>query len=235
MTGATLPLETNGRSNSTANQRKRMEGMNWKIGSKRVYRMALWVALIGLVAGTALAITSPTQAHCDSEKGPVATAAHQALISDDVKLILPYVKPEAEAELTAAFKEARIVRKPGGAIRDLADRYFIETAVRLHRAGEGAPYTGVTDEATPASILTADKAMASGSMTEVNKMLEQAMRKGIEARYHSVVEAREAAKRLNTVEAHRERVEAELMFEKYVYELYTAAANTEALTEGHGH
>jgi hypothetical protein len=65
--------------------------------------------------------------------------------------------------------------------------------------------------------------------------MEQAMHKGIEARYQAVVKAREEAKHLNTVEAHRERVEAELMFEKYVYELYTMASNTEALKEGHGH
>jgi hypothetical protein len=66
-------------------------------------------------------------------------------------------------------------------------------------------------------------------------MLEQAMRKGVEAKYQAVVNARAEAKRLNTVEAHRERVEAELMFEKYIYELNTLASSTEALTEGHAH
>ena len=209
--------------------------MIWNTLSKPLYRIALAVVLIGIVAGAALTITTPSQAHCDSAKGPVATAAHQALISSDVKLILPYVKPESEAELTAAFKEALQVRKPGGTARQMADRYFIETAVRLHRAGEGAAYTGVTDEETPASILAADRAMLSGSTDEVYKMLDLAMRKGVDDRYQAVVKARAEAKRLNTVEAHRERVEAELMFEKYVYELQTSASSTKALTEGHTH
>jgi hypothetical protein len=209
--------------------------MIWNSFRKPLYRIALAIALMGVVAGGALVIATPSQAHCDSAKGPVATAAHQALISNDVKLILPYVQPEAETELTAAFKEAVLVRKKGSAAREMADRYFIETAVRLHRAGEGAAYTGVTDEETPESILAADRSMASGSTDEAYKVLDAALRKGLEARYHAVVEARAEAKRLNTVEAHRERVEAELMFEKYVYELYTAASNTGPLTEGHGH
>ncbi len=203
--------------------------------SRPIVRIALAIALTGVVAFAALALTTPTQAHCDSAKGPVATSAHQALLSDDIKLILPYVKPESEAELTAAFKQARMVRKQGNTARQLADRYFIETAVRLHRAGEGAPYTGVTNDDTPEAILTADRAMANGSVDEVNTMLDQAMRKGVEAKYHAVIEARAEAAHLNTVEAHRERVEAELMFEKFVYEMNTLASSTEELTEGHAH
>lgn len=209
--------------------------MIWNKVRTPIARMALAIALIGIVALTALALTTPTQAHCDSAKGPVANAAHQALISNDVKLILPYVKPESEVELTAAFKTAMQVRKPGGPARDLADRYFIETAVRLHRTGEGAAYTGVTNEETPPSILAADRAMTSGSTSEVNTLLTQAMSKGVEERYQAVVKARAEAKRLNTVEAHRERVEAELMFEKFVYGLYTTASDTAPLTEGHAH
>ncbi len=36
----------------------------------------------------------------------------------------------------------------------------------------------------------------------------------------------------NTVEAQRERVEAELIFEQYVYELYTTALGQTLHTEG---
>ena len=32
---------------------------------------------------------------------------------------------------------------PSAEARELADRYFFETLVRIHRAGEGAPYTGL--------------------------------------------------------------------------------------------
>lgn len=200
-----------------------------------VFRVGMAVVLVAVGITTAFLTVDSAQAHCDSEKGPVATAAHQALESNNVNLVLPYVQPESEAELTAAFKETMSVRKMGKNAKTLADRYFVETAVRLHRAGEGAPYVGVTDEETPASILAADKAMETGSTTELYAMLDAAMKKTVDARLHEVIEAREHAEEVNTVEAHRERVEAELMFEKYVYELYEAATNMETLTEGHAH
>lgn len=201
----------------------------------RGFRVAMAVVLVAVGITSAFLTVKPAQAHCDSEKGPVAAAAHQALESNNVNLILPYIQADDEAELTAAFKETMSVRKMGKTARDLADRYFVETAVRLHRAGEGAPYEGVTDEETPPSILAADKAMETGSTTELYAMLDAAIKKSVDARLVELTEAREHADEVNTVEAHRERVEAELMFEKYIYELYTAASNTGTLTEGHGH
>jgi hypothetical protein len=202
--------------------------------SKRSYVVILSVLFVGVLV-LSLTAPRPAQAHCDSEQGPVAAAAHQALEKKDVKLILPYVQAEAETELTAAFKQTLEVRKAGGSAKALADRYFIETAIRLHRAGEGAPYIGVTDETTPKAILVADKAMASGSLDETYKLLDQEMKKGIQEKYEAVLHAREDAEKLGTVEAHRERVEAELIFEKYVYELFTLASAAEPPTEGHNH
>ncbi len=201
---------------------------------KRSHVVILSVLFVGVLVFS-LAAPRPAQAHCDSEQGPVATAAHQALEKKDIKLILPYIQPEAETELTAAFKQALEVRKTGGTAKELADRYFIETAIRLHRTGEGAPYTGVTDEATPKAIVVADKAMAAGSTDEVYKLLNQEMKKGIDQKYQAVLHAREEAKRLGTVDAHRERVEAELTFEKYIYELFTLASAVEPPAEGHTH
>jgi hypothetical protein len=200
--------------------------------SKWAYPALLTVLVAGVLVA-ALTTARPAQAHCDSEQGPVATAAHQALEKGDVKLILPYVKPEAENELIAAFKQSLAVRRTGGEARNLADRYFIETAVRLHRAGEGAPYTGVTDESTPKAILIADKAMASGSLDETYKLLDQAIENGLHEKFEAVVKARKEAEELGTVEAHRERVEAELIFEKYVYEIFTLASSELPHTEGH--
>jgi hypothetical protein len=202
--------------------------------SKRSYLAVLSVLFVGVLIFS-LAAPRPAQAHCDSEQGPVATAAHQALEKGNVKLILPYVQPEAENELVAAFKQARQVRKAGGDAKELADRYFIETAVRLHREGEGAPYIGVTNETTPKAILVADQAMNTGSLDETYKLLDQAMKKGLREKYEAVVKAREEAEELGTVEAQRERVEAELIFEKYVYELFSLASAAEPPAEGHSH
>jgi len=72
--------------------------------------------------------------HCDPMDGPVVLAAMRALAANDVATVLPYVKADAEAELVDAFERAREVRAAGDVARELADRYFAETAVRLHRA-----------------------------------------------------------------------------------------------------
>src|SRR6187200_3255119 len=81
--------------------------------------------------------------HCDSLDGPVVTAAKSALDTEDVGRILPYVKKDGEPEVRAAFDLVIKARSQGPEAREVADRYFYETAVRVHRAGEGAPYTGL--------------------------------------------------------------------------------------------
>ena len=81
--------------------------------------------------------------HCDSLDGPVVTAARQALDERDVAIVLPYVPAHAEAEIAAAFQQVLPIRATSGSVGDLADRWFFETVVRLHRAGE-RPYTGLS-------------------------------------------------------------------------------------------
>ena len=79
-------------------------------------------------------------AHCDAIGGPVATAAVRALEARNVNIVLPYAPASAEPEMTAAFNQAVSVRHQSPEAKTLAERYFMETAVRLHRAGENAPY-----------------------------------------------------------------------------------------------
>lgn len=155
-------------------------------------------------------------AHCDSANGPVANAAQRALEQGDVKLVLPYVKEAEEAELTAAFGQAVKVRAAGGA-RALADRYFAETAVRLHRQGEDASYTGLKEGGElPPALDAAEHALESGALAEVYDVLDKEVRAGIEERYHAVIEARKAEAKKATVENARARVEAEFDFERYI-------------------
>ena len=77
--------------------------------------------------------------HCDSLDGPVVTAARRALDEGDVAIVLPYVPAHAEAEITATFQQVLPIRATSGSAGELADRWFFETVVRLHRACEGAP------------------------------------------------------------------------------------------------
>ncbi len=81
--------------------------------------------------------------HCDTLDGPVVKAARKALEAKNVNYVLPWVPKEAEAELTHAFDIVLHVRALGKEAEDLADYWFFETAVRLHRMGEGAEFTGL--------------------------------------------------------------------------------------------
>lgn len=207
---------------------------NFKNWNNRTFKAAVSALLAGLIVLSALAFTSPAQAHCDSYQGPVVQAAQKALDTGNVKLVLVYVQPDDEAELTAAFNHTMQVRKLGGEAKKLAEQFFFETTVRLHRVGEGAAYTGLKNEPVPASIQAADKAMQTGKLDAVNKMLNEAVAHGLSEKYDAVVQARANAKKLGTIEAQREQAEAELIFEKYVYGLYTAATAAEVHAEGGG-
>ena len=91
--------------------------------------------LLGAVLMLVLAPGTTAQAHCDSRKGPVATAAVKALETGDVTVISPYVAPESEAELEDAFAQALEVRALGGNAQALADEYLLEYT------GEGKSYS----------------------------------------------------------------------------------------------
>lgn len=193
----------------------------------RLWALALILALASGAIATAW--STPAEAHCDSISGPVVGAARQALAAGDANLILPYVKPEAEAELTAAFQRTQAARQAGGEAGLLAERWFFETAVRLHRAGEGAPYTGLKEIADlDPALAAAEEALETGDLHEVTAVLTDAIQTGVSRRYHAVQEARELAAREGTVAANRERVEAELGFETYVYQLHLAAQGAAA-------
>jgi hypothetical protein len=162
--------------------------------------------------------------------GPVVKAGQKALETGEVDYALVWVKPEAEAELRAAFKKALEVHKLGGSARELADTYFFETLVRLHRAGEGAPYTGLKPKGTDLgpAIPAADAAIQSGSTSAVVKLLTDATMAGLKQRFDQVSAARQYG--VHDVAAGRRYVEAYVLYVHYVERLYEAAT-----TPVHGH
>jgi hypothetical protein len=160
--------------------------------------------------------------HCDSLDGPVVSAARHALEAGDVDLVLPYVPEEAEAEVRSAFARVREVRVLGTEARDVADRHFFETVVRLHRAGEGADFTGLRPAglSTGPVIPLAERAVLTGSPVDVADFLAGELRVEIERRLgevHTLAAARE-----RSVADARRYVEAMLGFEVYCHHLYRA-------------
>lgn len=180
----------------------------------------------GLVIALGLA-ASPANAHCDSIDGPVAGAAMKALEAKNVNIVLPYAPATAETEMTSAFAQAVAVRAQSAEAKTLADRTFMETAVRLHRMGENAPYTGLKPaggDFGPA-IPAADKAIADGTTIDLLPLLTGGVAKGVVERFDHVMHAKDLpaeAATLAEVPAARERVEAELGFVTYVEGIYAA-------------
>ena len=113
--------------------------------------------------------------HCDTMDGPVVKAAKQALEKNNVNLILPQAPEEAESEIKEAYKKTITARKSGNEAKDVADTWFFETVVRLHRAGEGAPYTGLKPAGLDEGPIVprVEKAVETGDPSEVINFIKK--------------------------------------------------------------
>lgn len=184
--------------------------------------------------------TEVATAHCDSMKGPVVAAARQALERGDVTLVLRWVRAQDEQEIREAFRKTLEVRRTSAAAKELADKYFFETLVRVHRAGEGAPYTGLKSADVPfePGVEEADKALESGDLMALMRGLHGILESGLKSRYDRVVETRKQAD--GSVASGRAYVAAYVDFLHYAEGLFKAAgakghAPAEGGAEHHDH
>lgn len=169
------------------------------------------------------AFATEALAHCDGLDGPVVKAAQRALQNGDVNQVLIWVRPQDSEEIKKAFNETLAVRKLSPETQTLADRYFFETLVRIHRAGENAPYTGLKPagrDLGPA-IPAADKALDNGSDEALIQLLTRKVEEGLHRHFEQVVAKKSFAP--NDVAAGREYVEAYVTYIHYVERLYEAA------------
>ncbi len=169
-----------------------------------------------------LAPAGRVEAHCDTMDGPVVKTAQAALEKGDVTPVLKWVRPQQEAEVREAYKKTLAVRGLGKEAKDLADKYFFETLVRLHREGEGATYTGLRSAGTVEPIVAAsDKALDTGSVNELTKEITKLVAEGIRHRFAETMEKKRHAD--ESVAAGRESVEAYVEFTPYVERLHVDA------------
>ena len=174
--------------------------------------------------------SSTTFAHCDGLDGPVVKAARQALDTGNLNLVLIWVQKNDVAEIKNAFQKTLKVRKLSAEAKEMADTYFFETLVRVHRAGEGAPYTGLKPagrDLGPA-IPAGDKALETGSVDPVVKLLTDAVQKGVREQFNGVM----AKKKFNKddVAAGQKYIAAYVEYIHFVERVYEAAKKP---AEGH--
>jgi hypothetical protein len=178
--------------------------------------------LIFIVIGFfCIAFSEKVFAHCDTLDGPVVQSARIALDKGDITALLKWVRADDEKEVRVAFQKTLAVRAKGAEAKELADMYFFETLVRIHRAGEGAPYTGLKPgAAVDPAVAMADKALESGSVEKLVDVLTNAMANGIRERFQHAGKAQKHAD--DSVAAGREFVEAYVIFTHYVEGLHAA-------------
>ena len=180
-----------------------------------------------------IAFPKTAPAHCDTLNGPVVSAGRVALPRGDVTPVLKWVKETEEPEVRRAFERTMAVRGASAEARDLADLYFFETLVRLHRQGEGEPYTGLKPaSAIDPAIEGADRALETGSVNDVVTLVAAQATAGIRERFELAQTRQTHAD--DSVAAGREYVRAYVEFIHYVEQLHldiAGAAVAEELTE----
>jgi hypothetical protein len=171
-----------------------------------------WFVRGVIVLVAAILAPSVASAHCDGIDGPVVSAAQKALDTGNVNLVLIWVRSADEGVIKTAFQKTQTVRKLSPEAKELADMYFFETLVRIHRAGEGEPYTGLKPAGRDLGpvIPAADKAISDGTVEPLLKLLPAAAHAGIQKDFKQVLARRNYSE--EDVQAGRAYVEAYVTF-----------------------
>jgi hypothetical protein len=186
--------------------------------------------MVSTVAFSVMLAPARALAHCDGLDGPVVKAARESLETRNPALVLIWVQPGDEDEIRNAFTRTLAVRELSAEARELADRFFFETVVRVHRAGEGAPFTGLKPagrDLGPA-IPAADRALDTGSVEPLVELLTRTVGERLADHFDEVRAAKKFA--TDDVIAGREYVKRYVAFIHYVERLHEASASA-----AHGH
>ena len=178
--------------------------------------------LTTLIVFATIALPRQAAAHCDTMDGPVVRAAKLALETGDVTPVLKWVRKGDEQRIRVAFERTLKVRALGPEAREMADTYFFEMLVRVHRAGEGEPFTGLKPAGTEVEpgIALADKALQSGSADELVKQVTAEIASGIRQRFARLEDTSQHGE--ESVAAGRRFVAAYVEFIHYVESMYQA-------------
>lgn len=198
---------------------KNFKRKSYRMGVRKIFFAPLFIFSLLILS------TNVTFAHCDTMDGPLVKDAKIALEKNNMNYVLKWVQPQYETEIKDAFILTMKVRKLSSDARILADKYFFETAVRVHRSGEGVPFTGVKPSGTPVDerIQAADKSIESGTLSLLKELVTKEMLSELEARFKKVMSLKGFD--VNDVKGGREYIEAYVQFFKFA----------EGEEEGHAH
>jgi hypothetical protein len=173
--------------------------------------------------------------HCDSLDGPIVVAATKALNERNVNLVLPFVPEEGEQEVREAFEQALRVEPLSPEAKRLADEWFFENVVRIHRAGEGAPYTGLKPAGLGHGpvVPVAERAIETGSPDELVILLTGIVEQEVRERFEQVTHLK--AQTNGDLQVNRAYTEAMLGLQVWSHSIYEALHATPHEAHQHEH
>ena len=181
-------------------------------------------AMMLFLASFIFIFTGTTSAHCDSMEGPVVKASQKALETGNINYVLIWVQAKDEREIKDLFEKVLRVRKLEDEAKELADMYFFETVVRVHRMGEGVGYTGLKSaEYKPEEgIEAADIAIEKNSLSEILSHISNAKQKDVKTLFEDMQSKRYYD--FNNLQAGREYVKSYVNFIHFVEKLFNGEA-----------
>lgn len=179
--------------------------------------MTLLMIIAAAIVVFAFVVLYPQQAsaHCDTMDGPTAKDGKLALESENLNYALKWIEADGAEELRKIFDQSIKVRALGPDARDLADQYFLESLVRIHRAGEGAPFEGLKPSGVPVDekISAADKSIETGDLAPLAKLMASELVPELEKRFVKVLKLKDYDS--DDVDAGRAYVQAYVSFFKF--------------------
>jgi hypothetical protein len=176
----------------------------------RNFRLTVLLSMLMLAV-----LPSTAMAHCDSMDGPVVKDAQRALDDRNLDPVLKWVREVDEEPVRRAFEMALAVRGEGETAKRVADQYFFETLVRIHRASEAEGFTGIKPAGSvDPAIAAADRALSDGNIEPLADKFAAAVRDAIKKRFAEAHRKRQVAE--TSVEQGRAYVETYVEFTHFV-------------------
>lgn len=198
---------------------------------KQVIRKIVYAAALAI--GVNLAMAGTAAAHCDSVDGPVILEAKQALDAGDITPLLKWVSAADEDQIRTVFDKVYRVRQQGGDARALADQHLFATLVKVHRAGEGAPFTGIKPAGgIDPAVMAADKALQADDIDGLIAAITASFERGVRDRFEAASQARAHAD-VSVVEG-REFVNRYVQYVHYIEAVHTAIDAAAEHAHGNG-
>ena len=174
-------------------------------------------SLLGVVAAVGIMLIAPlsASAHCDTMDGPTVKDGRKAMETNNINYAMKWVQPKYEKEIEQIFELSMKVKDLSPDAKELAEKYFFENLVRLHRTGENAPFGGLKPSGTPIDekLLAADKSIDVGNLSPLKNMIEKEKMPELKEKFKKVMALKNFD--VNNLEAGREYIEAYVKFFKF--------------------